>query len=389
MQKKLIALAVAGLASSAAFAQTNVTIYGVADATFEVASVNGAANNSNADRGNFTRISSNSSLLGFRGEEALGNGLKAIFQMEQGVNLDAGGIASGSNRDTFVGLSGDKWGTVKLGLQTGPTRWLGAAVDMNAGATGPGANSSIIGKTAGIGTGAANATNSGVFDTRLANTISYATPTWSGFNAVAAYSAGENKSLDNATANATINTRVYDVGGFYNNGPIFVGLTYGQANNNLDSANTNAAGPATLDKTSIWRLAGAYTFTGGHKIAALYEREKNNYDRANVGTDLRRNTWGLGGKFMVTPNGGLIAQYYQARKASGDFLSTNRNTAAKLFEVGYEHSLSKRTMLKASYSRISNDSNANYDFLVGAVGPSTFGNGADPTVWAAGIRHTF
>jgi predicted porin len=31
MQKKIIALAVAALASTAAFAQTNVTIYGVAD----------------------------------------------------------------------------------------------------------------------------------------------------------------------------------------------------------------------------------------------------------------------------------------------------------------------------------------------------------------------
>ena len=36
MQKKLIALAVAGLAAAPAFAQTNVTIYGIADATFDV-----------------------------------------------------------------------------------------------------------------------------------------------------------------------------------------------------------------------------------------------------------------------------------------------------------------------------------------------------------------
>lgn len=388
MQKKLIALAVAGLASGAAFAQTNVTIYGVADGTFEVAHAKGASNNANTDRGSFTRVNSNSSLLGFKGEEALGNGLKAIFQMEQGVNIDAGGIASGSVRDTFVGLSGDKWGTVKLGNITGPTRYLGAMVDMNAGATGPGAAPSLIGKTGGIGNGAANATNSGVFDTRLTNTIAYSTPTWSGFSAAAVYSSGENKSLDNASASNTINTRVYDVGAFYNNGPIFAGLTYGQLNNNLDDANGNAAGPATLDKTSIWRLAGTYTFTGGHKIGALYERNKNEYERANVGTDLRRNIWGINGKFMVTPNGGLIAQYFQAQRSSGDFLSTNRNTGAKLFELGYEHSLSKRTMLKASYSRISNDSNSNYDFLIGAVGGG-FGNGADPTVWAAGIRHTF
>jgi hypothetical protein len=39
MQKKLIALAVAGLASTGAFAQANVTVYGVADATFDVVKI--------------------------------------------------------------------------------------------------------------------------------------------------------------------------------------------------------------------------------------------------------------------------------------------------------------------------------------------------------------
>ena len=45
MQKKLIALAVAGLASTGAFAQANVTVYGVADATFDVVKVSGDAVN--------------------------------------------------------------------------------------------------------------------------------------------------------------------------------------------------------------------------------------------------------------------------------------------------------------------------------------------------------
>ena len=52
MQKKLIALAVAGLASTGAFAQSNVTVYGVADATFDVVKVGGDAKN---DLGNTTR----------------------------------------------------------------------------------------------------------------------------------------------------------------------------------------------------------------------------------------------------------------------------------------------------------------------------------------------
>ena len=61
MQKKLIALAVAGLAAAPAFAQTNVTIYGIADATFDVVRSSNPAN-SNDTLGSTTRVSSNSSL---------------------------------------------------------------------------------------------------------------------------------------------------------------------------------------------------------------------------------------------------------------------------------------------------------------------------------------
>jgi predicted porin len=120
MQKKLIALAVAGLASTGAFAQANVTVYGVADASFDVVKISGDANN---ELGNTTRVSTNSSLLGFKGAEALGNGLTAVFQFESAVGFDNAG-ALGANRDSYVGLAGG-FGTVVLGNLTGPTRALG------------------------------------------------------------------------------------------------------------------------------------------------------------------------------------------------------------------------------------------------------------------------
>lgn len=389
MQKKFIALAVAGLVSGAAFAQSNVTIYGVADATFDVASATGA-HNSNANRGSFTRLNSNSSYIGFKGTEALGNGLNAVFQFEQGVNTDAGGIASGAVRDTFVGLSGG-FGTVVGGYLTGPTRGLGAAIDLNAGATGPGANSSIIGKVAG-GAG------SGTFDTRFSNAIAYVSPNLGGVTLTAAYVSGENKSLDNATATSKVNTYGYDLGAVYNNGPVLVGLTYGKVKTGIDGGTTGigagsfdpvtgaftpATAKAQLDNVSIWRLAGAYTFNGGHKVTALYEQNKADFSLLNQSSDAKRNTWGLGGKFMVTSNGGLIAQYYQAQDVSG-----KSNTGARLYELGYEHSLSKRTILKAAYARIDNKENANFDFNVGAVGGG-FGAGANPSVFSAGMRHSF
>ena len=111
MQKKLIALAVAGLASTGAFAQANVTVYGVADASFDMVKLSGGAAN---ELGNTTRVSTNSSLIGFKGAEALGNGLTAVFQFESAVGFDNGG-ALGANRDGYVGVA-SPFGTVVLGI---------------------------------------------------------------------------------------------------------------------------------------------------------------------------------------------------------------------------------------------------------------------------------
>ncbi|MDR3221457.1 MAG: porin, partial [Candidatus Accumulibacter sp.] len=77
MQKKIIALAVAGLVSGAAFAQSNVTVYGRADASYAYSKTDfkkfqGVENG--------LGIGGGSSRLGFMGEEALGNGLKALFK---------------------------------------------------------------------------------------------------------------------------------------------------------------------------------------------------------------------------------------------------------------------------------------------------------------------
>ncbi len=384
MQKKFIALAVAGLVSGAAFAQSNVTVYGVADATFDFASAtgaNGVAGN-NGSRGSFTRLNSNSSLIGFKGTEALGNGLSAVFQIESAVGLDGNAATLGTSRDSFVGLTGG-FGTVVGGILTGPTRALGAAVDLNAGATGPGANSSLIGKINGVG----NQAGSGTFDTRFSNAVAYVSPNFSGLTATVAYVSGENKSRDGlVNPNDRINTRGYDLGLVYNNGPVVVGLTYGKVDNQLDSSRT-AAG---LDTQRIVRLAGAYTFTGGHKITALYEQNKAENVLINGNTDAKQTTWGIGGKFMVTSNGGLIAQYYQAQDLSGNSrgVAGNNDTGARLYEIGYEHSLSKRTILKAAYARLDNKNNSAFDFNVGAVGGG-FGSGANPSVFSAGMRHSF
>jgi len=145
MQKKLIALAIAGLASSA-FAQSNVTVYGVADGSFEFVNVKDGL--VGADTPDYQRVNTAGSSIGFKGVESLGNGMAAVFQYESDVRFDqAGGF--GASRDSYVALAGS-FGTVALGNLTGPTRAFGEAMDVNTNHDASTSNRAIIGKMGGL-----------------------------------------------------------------------------------------------------------------------------------------------------------------------------------------------------------------------------------------------
>ena len=351
MQKKLIALAVAGLVSTGAFAQSAVTVYGVADLSFDSVSTSGGAV-AGTKTGSYTRVSSNSSYIGFKGTEDLGNGLKAVFQFENGVGADTGAMFN-SARDTYAGLAG-AFGDIKLGTLTTPTRALGTAIDVNVGATSIGDNKALINKAG--------------FDTRQGNTVQYSSPSFSGFNAAVAYVSGENKTADNVAAKA--DASAWDLGLNYNNGPILAGLTYAQGKAR-DVADTQVKNT---------RIAGAYDFGVG-SVRALWNSTKNETST----TSTKQNVWGLGGTFNAAPNGKVIAQYYKINDVTGT--GGAANTGSKLFELGYEHSFSKRTMLKVIYARLNNDDGAAKNFNTNATLNSAAG--VDPSGFQIGIRHSF
>ncbi len=400
MQKKLIALALASL-SSAAFADaTNVTIYGVADATFDVIRVSDNANNTP----NFNRVSTNGSHIGFRGTENLGNGLSAIFQFESDAKFDNGGSLS-TGRDSFVGLSGN-FGKVLLGTLTAPTRALGARLDVNTG-EGIGSNTAILGKLGGrlaygnlqktlinVGSiasvtdynlsGRSNDTTS-LFDSRHKNSIAYVSPSFSGFQASAVYMANENKSEGAAAFPfGPINTSAYDLGLTYDNGPIYIGGTYAELRVKNDNPIPVLLVPSDT-KVKEARLGGIYDF-GMATIRGLYARTKVE----GGGTDVKQNVWGLGATYNVTANGKLVSQYYVARDVEVNGTDLNES-GAKLFTIGYEHNLSKRTMLKAGYARVANDDNTSgYDFGYNASGFAVIGaNGFTASGFQFGVRHAF
>ncbi|MES2236796.1 MAG: porin [Pseudomonadota bacterium] len=393
MQKKLIALAIAGL-SSAAFAQTNVTIYGVADGTFDYINVSGNSNVAPAvGNPNNTRVTSNGSHLGFKGTENLGNGMKAIFQFESEVNFDSG-AALGLNRDSFVGLNGS-FGQVTLGTQTGPTKALGDRLDVNSGDTIM-SNSAVLGKLGGayatVGPKGTQFASGSTFDTRFNNSIQYVSPSFSGLQATAMYRANENKS--EATF-GKINSSAYDLGLTYENGPVFVGATYARISEKNDNFSLPALVPVFLGEDTTakeFRIGGMYDF-GMATVRALYARTKGD-GNGTFGSDAKQNVWGIGGTYNVSPNGKLVGQYYKAADLSGsNFGRPTDNTGAKFYTIGYEHSLSKRTMLKAGYAYLKNDSATGtdgfggYDFGYNSVGAT--GDNVKLSGFQFGMRHAF
>jgi predicted porin len=387
MQKKLIALALAGLASTAAFAQANVTVYGVADASFDVVRIGGDAKN---ELGNTNRVSTNSSYLGFKGAEALGNGLSAVFQFESGMGFDNAGSLS-TNRDSYVGLAGG-FGTVLLGNLTGPTRALGTALDVNVGATGIGANSALLGKLGNKLNGSTSTTGSysggvtcarsascnSIFDSRWKNAIAYVSPTFGGLNATVAYVANENKAMDGIAAASTSG---FDTGLKYAQGPIMAAVTY----------NAVFTNDATNLKISDLRVGASYNF-GTASVRAMFDLARAD----NLGgKKFTQAVYGLGATFDLTQASKLLGQVYVARdvKQGG---SSQDDSGAKLFELGFQHSLSKRTMLKATYALIKNDNNASYDFGANAAGVNPGGLPAGISAVGGsvqgisfGVRHTF
>ena len=385
MQKKLIALAVAGLASTAAFAQ--VTVYGVADATLDMVSASSPVT-AGDKLGRTSRISANSSYFGFKGSEDLGGGLSALFQFEAGAGFDSGAAVSLS-RDSFVGLSSQSAGTVLLGQLTGPTRALGAAVDVYAGATGIGTNGALIGKLGNTLTGG-NGANSqyaaaacttrsstcvSVFDTRWKNAIAYVSPNFAGVTLTAAFVANENKTHDAVEATAPADTKGTDFGVKYVGGPLMAGL----------SLNTLKIGDLDNTKASDLRLVGKYDF-GFLTVAALVDQTKlkDDFD------EIKQRVAGLGLQVPVG-SGKIVGQYYVANDVKVNGTKVDQ-TGAKLATIGYEHSLSKRTLVKALYSSVKNDDLNNYDFGVNAVGVAgigTGGDGANVNGFSFGVRHTF
>ncbi len=164
MKKTLIALAVLGAAAGTAYAQSNVTIYGVVDT--------GYVKTTGVD----TQMDENvNSRIGFKGVEDLGDGLKATFQLEKRMDVAKGtmkGVEWEGNSN--VGLKHDDWGAIRLGRMNG-------ILTENIRKFDPFFQYGVAGMI--------DSTQRGV---RRSNMLRYDSPDWAGFSFSAAYELGRN-----------------------------------------------------------------------------------------------------------------------------------------------------------------------------------------------------
>jgi predicted porin len=403
MQKKIIALAVAGLVSGAAFAQTNVTVYGRASAGCVY---------SKSDFKKFSGIDAGKGIggtgldggnrLGFRGEEVLGNGLKGIFKFEWGVNTDEGGGPTGA-RYTYVGLAGN-FGQVTLGRNGTPSDFYAGATDPH----GVSGYEPVVMLRDNFGNGEL------LTGARWNNSIEYVSPNLSGFEFTGIYSFGEKTNTSksdkgyngavvttpgtSSSATPTYAYKYYEgaettdagklgLGVKYANGPLYLAAVY-EAQADDDGQQVVGTPSNKGYGAKGWFLGGSYDFKVV-KLYANYYRQKANhsgkaYNSALGGSD-KQSVWSIGAGIPVSSAGTVTLQYAQYK----DYLDNRESSVAnpghkaKGYGIGYNHNLSKRTSLYANVTRIDNDRGIDAGLAKTGVA------GKDQTTFITGIAHNF
>lgn len=332
MKKSLIALAVLA-ASGAAFAQSNVTLYGVADIVIH------------KDADVSARMSSggvSTSRWGIKGSEDLGGGLKATFALAQRFSPESGGNDGTLNtRPTFqgestVGLSGG-FGAIKLGRALTAAQLAANATDpwgtlqvSTTAITGSGFWTDSVGNQDGNG----QARTDGIW---------YSSPKIGGFSVSATMGFKNSNTLGgDATSRATNTKNLISLYGSYADGPLTVGVAYEQ----------------NRWEDTLTFVHGIYNF-GSFQLGGSYGVVETNADAKTVVTGAlargqQANNWNI---MAVVPMGAMTVK-------AGYAVSENDTTGAdrsKKLGLGLDYALSKRTTIYTSVGRDSVTDVTGYD----------------------------
>ena len=314
--KLAIALA-AGAISLPAFATgSNVQLYGLIDLAVSHFT-NGSASETKMSTGG-----ESGSRIGVRGQEALGGGVKAFFDVETGFcangSPDKSGYCSGGSfmgRTSQLGLAGPL-GTLQMGRMYTLAFHDQVAVDpFHYGTMGDISNIGLAGSYSTV-------------PPRFSQAVEYAMPSFGPFSAAVEYQFGAGEKFPAGTST----TGGYDLHAGWRSGPGFVNLDYLRVNKSTGGAVSRHA-----------MLSGGYDF-GPAKLTAMLAR---NHPDDGLGDDLRVELLGLS---VPVGRGDVLASYTRLSDQTLD------DHGASKIAVGYTYAFSRTVNLYASYASIRNDS---------------------------------
>ena len=351
MKKTLAALAVMGAFGATSAFAADVTLYGLVDYGFNYQHIDGdVASVDAADNFKMMSGQNSGSRFGLKGTEDLGNGLKVIFQLENGFNGDDGTFNSSGklfDRQATLALAGS-FGEVAFGRMGQLASALGSY--------------GLLGTTSPFSSGWQDLTGMKFVQakghTRYDNMVTYKTPTFAGFNAFAQYSFGNSGNKDTAVEWAEGKAsadRYYGLGATYKTQNLYlVGIV-----DSVNYGSKQTVGTKDLDDALTVTLGGNYNFGFMTTYAAFQY-----FDNAlGVGQkEIGESSMEAASQFSANGAEGYsvalgvgVPAFGGTAKAHVGYVDAEDTKDSDLLEmtrwnvaVGYEYSLSKRTSVYTS-----------------------------------------
>jgi general bacterial porin, GBP family len=332
------------------------------------------------------------SRWGLRGNEDLGGGLSAVFDLENGFTGTNGAFKNGGDefgRQAWVGLSSRQYGTVTLGRQ------YDFLVDYVAplSATGSG----FGGNLASHPYDNDNLDN----DLRLNNSIKFSSVSYNGFKAGA-------MDAFSGQAGGFSNNSAYSLGASYSNGPINLAAAYLQLNRSTTLANTTGAVSTTdgdeLTTGGSQQIFGAgaqYKF-GDKSSVGLVWTHSVTYDLTGLwqggavtpgnlmGPSIKFDNFEINGRYFLRPNLSLGASYTYTMgsfAAAPGYTSANPHWNQVMAQADYLLSNRTDVYLEGTYQLVGGgNGNSAFNADVYNLTQST---GNKQLAVAVGLRHRF
>lgn len=376
MQKKLIALAIAAAFSAPAFA--DVQVYGLLDAAVANLSADGQKSDMQAVSGGLS-----TSRVGLNSAEDLGNGMKAIVNLEYSLDAQTSSTLVAA-RQQLLGVAGD-FGTVATGyLQT--TAWdFQNTFDPTSGST--------VSPLGNVTKGGKFLIGSVAYAARAQRALAYISPNMGGATVAVNYSTGLDGLGDLTVANSLVQSKstAYLLSVNYTGvqnlalGLVYVGATLGTSSGALGTGALTAE-TSTLSANEV-ALGASYDF-GVAKLFATYQKRGNGTNNV-VTHDYSNKAESISAVIPAGP--GAVALSYAKNS-----MDTNggANASAKGETVAYLYSLSKTDTVYFAYSKMSQDIGTSaYSVDNNALAASTAAGwtsgGGSSTELAVGLRKKF